>query len=292
MLDEILGDKALPAAAVRIGPSAINRDAHKAWALWRDVTSRPNRREPPDRRFIGAAEDALRVRSFEQVSRIVRGAAALPVNPNDPHDTRRAIRALTQPKTMKLAIQAWSAGLPVIPFPTDDKPLLSSITDVEAACRIRAGEWSERDQEAAVTLMETLTPQALEEAATQAALAVGLDAVYPVEVLRAARSRKAPSRKAGTKTVSRSAYQAGVTQRAKVEGVEFSLDDLAHEMQLRGIAAERIAHVHHSAPEGYWDAVFALVCDGDSNEAAYRRLTDRFGGWHPDMRRPESGLDG
>ena len=283
--DLLAGVEAPPRARVVIGPSRESRLAHEAWTVWARTTGRPDA-SAADRQFVYAFVTQVRAgRSHEYLLDVVRGAARLPVKANNANDTRRVINALRTATTAKTAVGALHAGHEIIPFANgDERPLLCSVTDIVTACRIAPGQWGERDQDVAGIIMETMRPEELEAAAIAASRSLGCDGVFPVDVLRAARSAHVSKVSAGRNTRARDTYSAGEAERRSVGGVEVGLDDLAKQMVLRGASDADIVRVHQSAPEGYWDAVFQLALEGYSNEGAYDHLVGRFSGWHPSAR--------
>lgn len=256
--------------------------AHEAWKLWAAETGRDDGRTP-SRAFVYAYMEALRAgRAADYLDRVVKGAARLPVKANNADDTRRVINALRTSSTARTALGALEAGHPVVPYPdgvhADNK---CTIEQIAAVCKTTVGEWTERDQDAAGVVCVQIEADDLEDLATQARLRLGVDALLPLELLREARSGK---RRGAAKTVSsRATYAAGLSEREQVRGVEFAVDDMAADMQARGAKAADIVALHAQAPEGYWDAVFQLAVEGESNEAAYRLLEPRFS-WHPSQR--------
>ena len=271
---------------VRQEKSTEAQCAHEAWRAWARETGRPDA-DTTSRQFLTAYIKQIRAgRKHEYLLEVVRGAARLPIHANNVDDTRRVINALKTSSTSKTAVSALRTERPVIAYPgADEEPLKSEVTDIADACRVPPSEWTERDQEAAGILMQNLTSEEVDDAAVRACQTLGVDAVLPIELLRAHRSARSSSAVTAGGTKARSTYAAGMAERERVGGVDFSIDDLANEMLISGAKASEIVRVHQMAPEGYWDAVFALAVEGDSNEDAYRRLEQQFDEWHPECRR-------
>lgn len=266
---------------VRVESRQESTLAHDAWALWVRLTQRSDHSRPPSA-FVHAYTSSLRAgRSPELLTTLVQGAARLPVKANNVDDTRRVIGALTSDHIAKTALGAFEAGAPVIPYPHGVAgSVLTPIADIATLCRANIGSWSERDQDAAGILSTTARPEDIEAAIDRVALRTGADCVLPVEILSELKS-SARGRHASAKPVAgRRTYAAGTIERERVSEVDFSVDDLAEEMLMRGRTPKEIERVHRMAPAGYWEAVFQLALEGFSNDAAYERLRDRFGGFH------------
>ncbi len=264
--------------------------AHSAWRLWCTETQR-SAVPDTDRKFLTAYVDQLRAgRQDDYLRKIVRGAARLPIKAANADDTRRVVNALRTPSTGRTAVSALDSDKPVIPYPHGDgATLLASIEDVARSCRMEPAYWSEHDQGAAGILIENFDPEQIEEAATDASLSIGTEAVLPTDVLRVARSAqqgRRATKASAANADARGTYEAGIAERDRVQGVEFALDDLANEMLKKGVPGDKIVAVHASAPEGYWNEVFHLVVnEGRDNATVYGMLVDQFDGWHPDSRR-------
>ena len=274
-------------AVIRTKRSSESDRAHEAWEAWCFETKRPDK-GTIDRKFMHAYVEQLRAnRDHATLMLAVKGAARLPVKANNANDVRRVLNAIKNPKVRRTAIGMLDSDSEVILYPSEDNVvLLSGTADVADACRVPASEWSERDQEAAGILMTKFTADELEEVAERASRSLHSDAVMPMDVLRFSHSsHRTGKANAVSSSNFRETYSAGITQRERVQGVEFSIDDMANAMLIKGESDKDIVRVHQMAPEGYWDAVFGLAVDGCSNEDAYRRLAPEFDGWHPDQRK-------
>lgn len=279
----LFGDDIPSGGSLHVGPDKHVRLAHRAWKSWCEVTQRPDARQP-DARFVAAYVERLRAHyKNEFLMRVVMGAARLEVYPRDMLDVRRVVSALRSENKARAAVALLSTNRPVVLYPsTDDASMKCTIEDIERACRLSVAHWSERDLEAAGSLMVSLTADEVEAAAAKAAQSLASDAVMPVEVLRAANSKSKPATRSGSGA--RRTYAAGVVERDQMRDIEFELDDMASKARLRGDSPDAIRALHFAVPSGYWDAVYDQVAQGKTNAEAYEALRERFS-FHPEDRR-------
>ena len=286
--DDLFGDLDVPGIVIEKPFSDDNKKADQAWLQWARMTSRPQQRNP-ERDFVKAYKKLLNDgHNHGRMLTVIAGAARMPVRPRDPKDLRRVLYALQSVNGHTEAIALLNEKhRPVIPFPDGAEPVFkSTVSDLEAACRINAQDWTTNDHDACSILITKCTPEELDKLADATALRLGAEGVLPNDMLRNVRSLEHKNKA----QLKQEIYDAGRSEEAQYEGILFAADSLADMMRRRGASAASIRKEHDKAPEGYWDAVLDVILDEPmrSFTSIYDQLNKKFS-WHPNSRLTDEG---
>lgn len=286
--DDLFGELDVPALVIENPYSNANKSADAAWAHWAKMTQRPQQRNP-ERDFIKAYKSLLADgHQHGRMQTVISGAARMPVRPRDPKDLRRVLYALQSPKgTLEAMALLNEKGREVVPFPDSSLPVFkSTISELEKSCRTNLQDWSPADHDAAANLVHLYTADELDKIADDTARERGSDAVLPNDMLR----NTAAARTGAKSQTKHQTYDAGRTEEAKLEGINFAADNLADHMKRKGKSTSEIRKEHDKAPAGYWDAVIDILLDEPlrSFSSIYDYLQKQFS-WHPNSRITEKG---
>jgi hypothetical protein len=286
--DDLFGELDVPAVVIENPYSNANKSADSAWAHWAKMTQRPQQRNP-ERDFIKAYKSLLADGHMHgRMQTVISGAARMPVRPRDPKDLRRVLYALQSPKgTLEALALLNEKDREVVPFPDSSLPVFkSTITDLEKSCRTNSADWTSADHEAAANLVHLYDAAELDKIADDTARERGVDAVLPTDMLR----NTAAARSGAKSQTKHQVYDAGRTEEAKLEGINFAADNLADHMRRKGKSVAEIRKEHDKAPAGYWDAVIDVLLDDplQSFNNVYDDLRKQFN-WHPNSRITEKG---
>lgn len=287
--DDLFGDLDVPGIVIEKPYSDDNRKAEQGWAHWAKMTNRPQQRNP-ERDFIKAYKKALADGHLHgKLQTVISGASRMPVRPRDPKDLRRVLYALESPKGMKEAIALLSEkDRQSVPFPDSAEPVFKSmVSDLEAACRVNAQDWTPSDHDACSVLISGYTADELHKLADDTARLLGVPGILPSDMLRNVASVHSKNKS----QLKQEIYDAGRAEESKFADIIFAADNLADVMRRKGASDAAIRKIHNMAPAGYWDAVLDVLLDDPlrSFTSVYDQLTRDFDGWHPKNRLNDEG---
>lgn len=287
--DDLFGGLDVPGIVIEKPFSDDNKKADSAWMHWSKMTNRPQQRNP-ERDFVKAYKKLLNDGHHHgRMLTIISGASRMPPRPRDPKDLRRVLYALQSPKgTTEAMALLHEKNRESIPFPDGSEPVFkSTVSDLEAACRINAQDWTPSDHDACSILVTKCTAEELHKLADSTAMGLGATGVLPTDMLRNVNALHTRNKT----QLKQEIYEAGRSEEAKYDGILFAADSLADMMRRKGASAEAIRKEHEKAPEGYWDAVLDVMLDEPmrSFSSIYDQLRKKFDQWHPSSRMTDEG---